>query len=45
MFLKLYCWKWYDDKIGWPLDALRKSIDFKNKLYKKARKFGTAKTE
>ena len=37
--------KRYDNKISWLSDALRKSINHKNKLYKKARKYRTAKTE
>ena len=37
--------KRYDNKIPRLSDALRKSINHKNKLYKKARKYRTAKTE
>ena len=37
--------KRYDNNIPWLSDALRKSINHKTKLYKKARKYRTAKTE
>ena len=37
--------KRYDNKIPRLSDALRKSINHKNKSYKKARKYRTAKTE
>ena len=44
-FPKYVVKKRYDNKIPWLSDALRKSINHKNKLYKKAKKYRTAKTE
>ena len=44
-FPKYVSKKRYDNKPPWLSEALRKSINHKNKLYKKAKKYCTAKAE
>ena len=44
-FPKYVSKKRYDNKLPWLSEALRKSINHKNKLYKKEKKYCPAKAE